>query len=201
MNWAASEKLIPQKPIFRIEVSAGESRKDWLTKEQIKRLMEHCKPHRALFILLAVSTAKRREAILSLKWENVILHMQGYEAINFGDDIGNKRRGTTTIAGHAKLVAALKAAKEVAKSGYVIEWKGERLHDIKTTLQTACKAAGLEAFGVHTLKHTSITWMVQAGMSYERIAKATNTTKEIIEHVYGHHNQEFLAEVASAVAF
>jgi integrase len=181
LNWAYSEKLIPAAPAFRVELSTGTPRQDWLTKDEVSRLMKKCKPHLALFVLLAVSTAKRREAILSLEWENVQLHMQGYEAINFGDDVKNKRRGSATIAGHAKLLEALKAAKSIAASDYVIEWKGERLYDIKTTLQTACREAGVKHVTAHTFKHTSITWMVQAGMSYERIAKATNTTKEIIE--------------------
>ncbi|UPY35936.1 tyrosine-type recombinase/integrase [Sediminicoccus sp. KRV36] len=141
------------------------------------------------------------EAILSLKWDQVALHLKGHEQIDFGGDVGNKRRGVAPIVGNTGLVAALKHAKGLATSDYVIEFRGERISDVKTALSAACRRAGIKHISAHTLKHTSITWMVQAGMSYEKIAKATHTSKEIIERVYGHHNPAFLAEVANAVSF
>jgi hypothetical protein len=54
---------------------------------------------------------------------------------------------------------------------------------------------------VGVLKHTAITWMVQEGVSFERIAKFTDTSKEMIERVYGHFSPSFVREAISAVAF
>jgi integrase len=102
LNWASSEKLIEGKPTFRIELSAGDPRTDWITKEEAVQLMGACAPHLALFLRIALSTAKRREAILSLKWDNLALHLKGHKKIDFGGDVGNKRRGVTPIVGNTK---------------------------------------------------------------------------------------------------
>ncbi|MBU8538739.1 tyrosine-type recombinase/integrase [Falsiroseomonas tokyonensis] len=201
LNWAAAENLIPKAPTFRIELTSGAVRSDWLTKDEANLLMKASAPHLALFILIALSTAKRREAILSLKWDDVKLHLPGHEAIDFGDDVGNKRRGSTPIAGNKRLIDALRTAKDEATGPYVISYRGERIADVKTAIAAACRRAGIRSIGAHTLKHTAITWMVQADMTYERIAKFTNTSKDVIERVYGHHSPSFVAEASQAVSF
>jgi integrase len=202
LNWAGSERLIGHTPTFRIELSAGDSRDVWITKESANRLIAAASPHIALFILIALSTAKRREAILSLTWNRVSLHMQGYETIDFGDDVGNKRRGKTPISGMTRLIAALKAAKAVAQTDYVIEFRGKPVGTgIKTALAAACRRAGIEHISAHVLKHTAVTWMIQGGMTFEEVSKFTNTSKDIIQRVYGHHSPEFVAGAARALAF
>ncbi|WP_207791966.1 site-specific integrase [Siccirubricoccus phaeus] len=201
LNWAGSEDKIDRVPTFRIELSAGEARDRWITKEEANRLMETSSPHIALFLLIALSTAKRREAILTLTWGNVALHPAGHETIDFGDDVGNKRRGKTPIAGNVRLIEALKAAKGVAKTPYVIEFRGKQVADVKTALRASCRRAGVEEITSHVLKHSAITWMVQAGIPYEQIGKFTNTSKDIIEKVYGHHSPAFVAEAVGALAF
>ncbi|WP_304815509.1 tyrosine-type recombinase/integrase [Falsiroseomonas sp.] len=201
LNWAASEHKIPRPPNFRIELSSGTARTDWISKEEANKLMGVAPSHLALFLLIALTTAKRREAILSLKWADVALHLPGHESINFGEDVGNKRRGSTPIIGAARLIEALKTAKAVAKTDYVVEFRGRRVMDVKTSMTAACKRAGLRHISAHTLKHSAITWMVQADVPLERIAKFTNTSKEVIEATYGHHSPSFVAEAVNAVAF
>ncbi|PWC56658.1 hypothetical protein TSO221_01490 [Azospirillum sp. TSO22-1] len=200
-NWAHAERLTERKPEFRIELSSGKVRDEWITKEQANALVRESPSHLALFILLALSTAKRREAILDLKWDDVDLSRPGHEVLHFGEDVGNKKRGSTPIAGNKRLIAALNAAKEKAETDYVIEWRGERVEDVKTALSGAAKRAGIPHLSSHVLKHTAVTWMVQAGVPFERIAKFTNTSKEVIERVYGHHSPSFVQEAIAAVAF
>jgi integrase len=201
LKWAHSEQSIEREPKFKIELSNGESREHWITQDEARKLVDSAAPHLALFIIIALGTAKRREAILSLTWDQVKLHLPGHETIDFGDDIGNKRRGLTAIAGIPRLVAALRAAKEAATSPYVIEYKGERVKDVKTAMAAACRRAGVADVSPHVLKHTAITWMVQGRMSFEQIAKFTKTSRDMIERVYGHHSPEFVAGVSEALAF
>lgn len=200
-NWASSERLLDRTPEFRIELTSGRVRDEWITKEEANALIRVAAPHLALFILIALSTAKRREAILDLTWDNVDLSRPGHEIIHFGDDVGNKKRGSTPIAGNKRLITALTAAKERATTEYVIEWRGAKVEDVKVALTATAKRAGIQHVSSHMLKHTSITWMVQAGVSFERIAKFANTSKEIIERVYGHHSPSFVQEAIAAVAF
>lgn len=39
----------------------------------------------------------------------------------------------------------------------------------------------------HTLKHTCITWMLQAGVSTWEVAGFTSTGENLIRRRYGHH--------------
>ena len=201
LNWSFAEKLIQSEIKFRIELTNGKVRDKWITKEEANRLMDASSPHMALFILLALSTAKRREAILSLTWDQVDLSRPGHEIIHFGEDVGNKKRGSTPISGNKRLINALIKAKETATTDFVIEWRGKRMLDVKTALAASSRRAGLERVSSHVLKHSAVTWMVQAGVSFERISKFTNTSKEIIQRVYGHHSPEFVADATEALAF
>lgn len=201
LNWAASERFISRLPTFQIELSQGGTRDRWITKEEANLLIDNAPPHVALFITIAVFTAKRRQAILGLKWSDVSLHIPGHEILDFGADVGNKKKGKTPIAGGKRLIEALKEAKKIATCDYVIEFKGAPVKDVKTAMEATCRRANIEKISPHVLKHTAITWMVQADMTYERISKATNTTKEVIERVYGHHSPSFVSEAMDAVSF
>jgi len=203
LNWAFAEGLIPTKPGFRIELSSGDSRYGWITKDEASKLMSFAPTHLRLFILLALSTAKRRGAILSLTWDKVDLSRRGHEIVHFGDDIGNKKKGSTPISGTPRLVEALKVAHASTdrKTNYVIEFRGEGVRDVKTSLAATAKRAGIQHVGAHMLKHTAITWMVQADMNFERISEFTNTSVEMIRKHYGHHSPSFIAEAQSALAF
>lgn len=206
-NWAYNDKLIARQPNFRIELTNGRVRDEWITKEEANRLVEAAADHIALYVLIALSTAKRRGAILDLTWDRVHLDRPGHEFIDFGEDVGNKRRGTVPIAGNKRLIEALRYARRQTESNYVIEAQKSRtgpkgkLSDVKTGLKAACKRARIRQISTHVLKHTAITWMVQAGVSFERIAKFSNTSVEIIERVYGHHSPSFVQEATDAVVF
>jgi integrase len=67
-----------------------------------------------------------------------------------------------------------------------------------------CKTSQLttvEGVTPHVLKHTSITWLVQAGHQFEWIAKLSSTSRDVIEKVYGHHSPQFLNSVGRDLSF
>jgi hypothetical protein len=65
----------------------------------------------------------------------------------------------------------------------------------------ACERAKVEPITPHVLKHTSISWMVMSGTFFERIAAFTNTSKDVVERVYGKISPSFLRDIAQAVSF
>lgn len=200
ITWARKEGIIESQREYSVNISSGEARVEWISKVEAKKLEEVAAPHLALFIRLALATAKRREAILSLRWDKVDL-TPGREKIDFGDDVGNKRRGEVYINGHTKLLNALTEARRKAQTPFVIEYKGKGLKDVKTAMAAACKRAGIREISAHVLKHSSITWMLNDHMTFEQIAMKTHTSKEIIQRVYGHLSPQFVAAAASATDF
>ena len=51
----------------------------------------------------------------------------------------------------------------------------------------------------HTLKHTAITWMLQAGASVWDAAGYFGTSPDTIERVYGHHSPDFQKSAVDAL--
>src|SRR5215469_1474223 len=91
-----------------------EPRDRWLTRPELARLLNaartpHARPYLPLFILIAIYTGRRKEAILSLRWRQVNLEAR---TINFeisGRKRTNKRRGVVPIP--SQLLRHLKRAR------------------------------------------------------------------------------------------
>jgi len=192
---------------FRYPVPNTTTRRHaWLTKKQAKLIAEHAMPHCQLFMMLALASAARHKAILELKWDMVDLE---HGEIDFGPAVGNKDRPVTKVS--KKLLKRLKEAHETACTDHVIEYGGKSISSIDTAYERAVIRAGFVAghnskgepkpkYSVHVLKHTSITWMVQAQISYEEIAQITNTSKDVIQKHYGHHDPKLSAKAQKATA-
>ena len=211
LAWAYRNGWVDREIKIKSPVKAPPPRERWLTKAEAKKLVDvGCKgyPHIELFILIALQTAARMTAILELKWDQVHLPKSedgrpvigtgglkesGY--IDFGQGSGNKRRGRVPLGNNPRLFFALVASDMGAETDYVIEYRGKRVKNIKKGIAAAARRAGLEGVSAHTLKHTSISWLVQAGHSFECIAKITATSAAVIEQIYGHHSPDFLNAV------
>jgi len=195
LHWAKREKWITTAPDFRMPVKQPAPRDRWLTREEAAALLGACTtPHVRLFVLLALSTGARKEAIAELTWDRVDL---ARGIVDFGMGHGNKRRTVVPISG--KALDEIRGAFEVRTTGYVLEWGGRSAGDVKIAFGKACRRAGLERVTPHVLRHTAATWMVMAGIELEEVARFLGTTKEMIERVYGKHSPEYLKEAAAAL--
>lgn len=137
------------------------------------------------------------------KWH----HLDGYDfdlemaaplTFDFGRGRGNKRRGPGTVGlSNVALYDALVEAHKRRKSDYVIEWRGKKVGRVDLT--DAYRRAKITGATQHTLKHTCCSWLVQAGISYEQIAKLVGTSAKTIEKHYGHLSPEHLAAVGNVL--
>ena len=126
--------------------------------------------------------------------------------LDLGHGRGNKRRGTGAISlTNWKLYMALAFAyspridfPEKYTCEHVISFRNKRISTVD--LSDAYKRAGIEGANVHTLKHTCCTWLVQAGVSYEKVAKMVGTTARMIEQHYGHWSPEHLATAGDVLS-
>jgi integrase len=115
-----------------------------------------------LFILLGLYTGRRKEAILSLRWPQVDLDAGLIDFEIAGRKRTKKKRGKVPIP--PRLLPHLRRARKRGTDlGYVLHVNGERIGDIKKGFAAAWKRAGIEGVCPHTLKHTAITWSMQAG--------------------------------------
>jgi integrase len=212
---------------FTMPVSKAPPRERWLTRLECELLIYVGCPteeqdHLRLFIRIALAVGARREAILQLTWDRVTLPREAVEwvsnaddpdfeyqkvvkpvLLDFGKSVGKKRRVRhVAIGDNSSLYHALVAAKERAKTEFVIEWNGKPVADVKTALNKAYKRAKIpDASGAHLLRHTSVTLMVMNGIGYEKIGKLVGMSPKMVETTYGHHSAEYLHAIGSVTAF
>jgi integrase len=200
-------------PVIESPVAEPQSRHRWLSKEEARKLLDAATtPHIRLFTRLGLETTARKAAIEQLRWKTNVDVDTGF--IDFGPHIGNKRRPRQRLS--EGLLEELRAAYEVRATDFVLEWGGRPAGDVKKAFRlTAIRAGFIVGYrrGVdgkpvpitdvtpHVLKHTGISWMVQAGLSYELIGQYSNTSPKMIERVYGHLSPDTMARAHAALIF
>lgn len=174
-------------------------RDKWLSREEAKRLLAACgTPHLRLWCLIALTTGRRKGAILDLTWDRVDLERRTIDFDVPGRVETRKRRGAISIP--RRLVAALADAREVAVTPHVIEYRARRLKDIERGFAQAVEDAGLPLWVTpHVLKHTAISWLAER-WSPAQIADYTATHLETVMRVYRKVNGEQLAEMGEDLA-
>jgi integrase len=197
LGWATDHKIIGHRPHISNPVQPPPPRERWLTKEEANQLVAACTaPHLRLFVILALATVPRMGALLEARW-----HQIDWEAatINFGRGHGNKRRAVVPLNGEA--LKALKAAREMATSEWIVEYHGRRVATIKRGFAAACRRAGIEDVTPHILRHSGATWMAVDGVPLSEIARMLGDSERTVERVYAKHTPAYLRRASGALQF
>ena len=196
---AAPKLRLPEKPAARDR---------WLTVPEVAALVRaaYRNPrtrHLARYILIAVRTGTRSDAILRLQfmpnttggWVDLDRGLMFRRGI--GEAESKKR--TPPIPIPAKLLPHLRRwQREGAR--HVVNVGGQRVAAVKSAWRTAIKAAGIEHCTRHDLRHTAITWGMSRGMSTWEAAGFFGVSVDLIERVYGHHSPSYLADAAAKMS-
>lgn len=198
INYAYRDNLIDTCPhIWKPQKSKPRSR--WLTLHEAAKLLnaarqnEKARNHLAIFILIALYTGARSQAILRLKWCQVDL-MRGYIDFTSPDDSENKQAAVVPIS--LKLLGHLKRHRKYGTElGYVININQARVKSVKTSFASTCKRSGLNDVTPHTLRHTAASWRVQRRVPTYEVAKLLgHSSPQMIEKVYGHLSPDHLRD-------
>lgn len=195
LKWAQEEKWIAERP--KIEVPRQPPPRDrWLTREEADRLLAAAiAPHVRTFLALALHTAARAGALLELTWDRVNLDTK---LIDLGLAPGGKGRAVVPI--NDDLLAVLRETRALATCSYVVEHGGAPVVSVKTGTRAAVRRAGLAKVTPHILRHTAATWMVQAGVPIQEVARYLgHADSKLTERVYAHHAPDFLRRAAKAL--
>lgn len=197
LNWAAKRGIIERAPHIELP-SKPAPRERHLTPEEAAALIEAAgMPHVRLFILLALDTAGRAEALLQLTWDRVDLE-RGVIRLALWD--GQRRKGRATVPMTRRLRAALSEAREGATTDWVIEYAGRQVTTIRRGFAAAVERAGLEDVTPHVLRHTAAVWMAEAGIPMQEIAQYLgHSDSRITERVYARYSPDGLRRAADAL--
>jgi integrase len=159
--------------------------------------------HLARFILVALYTGTRHDAILRLQWmPNVdggwidlaagVLYRRPTGAV---DSI--KRRPPVPIP--PRLSPHLRRWRGLT-ARYVIEYAGRSIRSKeRRAWRTARDLAGLgPEVTPHILRHTCATMLLQLGVSVYDVAGVLGTAEDVIRRTYGHHAQDHLRHAVAA---
>lgn len=157
--------------------------------------------HAARFALIGLYTGTRHDAILRLRWgvqsgggwfdlDRGILYRRGA-----GVRETTKRRPPAPLP--PQLAAHARRWRRLTVHGPV-EYEGVMLAKMRRAFATACRLAHLDDVTPHTLKHTSVTWMLQSGVSTWEVAGYFGTSEAMIRATYGHHATDYLKGAAGS---
>lgn len=165
-----------------------------LTRAEYKALLKAAKAnHLRLFIMLALTTAGRKEAVLDLTWDRVSFES---ERINLGK--GPRQKGRAVITMGDELRKQLLKAYEGRTCDYVIEWAGDRVQNIRHGFDTACQKASIKGVTPHTLRHTAAVWMAEDGRPMSEIAQFLgHSDSRTTERIYARFGPDYLKKAAS----
>lgn len=187
---------LPEKP---------EAKDRWLTVSEAARLLSAARHggretrlYLPLFVLIALYTGARKEAIVSLRWSQVDL---GAGRINFavpGRRKTKKRRPHLPIP--RRLMPFLRHAwsRRSSDIGPVLHIGGKPIQRIDKGFRAAVKRAGLAGVTPHTLRHTRGTWLAQAGVPMWEIAGWLGQDPETTARIYAHHHPDYMTAARDA---
>ncbi|WP_439572604.1 tyrosine-type recombinase/integrase [Phreatobacter sp.] len=161
--------------------------------------------HVARFVLVALRTGSRHEAVLALSWlpqisggwvdvDRSVMHRRGTDETETA-----KRRPPTRIS--RKLLPHLRRWRrldEAAGIHHVISWRGDRIAKLRTGWDRARRFASLpDHVTPHVLRHTRCTWLMQEGVPIAEAAGSVGMSIATFERVYGHHHPDFQSRAAA----
>lgn len=210
-NYCVREGYLTSAPIVTLP-AAPETNQGALTRDEVARMLWACRKNRvrrrhlAQFILVSIYTGTRAAAAMSLRidgpsistgWcdlDRGILHRRGAE-----ERVTKKRRTPTRIP--RQLLSHLKRWRDRLGQTWAVEdYRGGRVAEMNQGFDALVVDAGLTWRPTpHTLKHTAITWAIEAGVSVEDASGFFGTSAQTITNVYWHLSPKFLETAVSAI--
>ena len=179
----------------------------WLERDEAARLLwaAYRNPkakHLARFILIALYTGTRSDAILGLRF---MRHTQGGWIDTERGLIYRRAEGTAETKKRQppvpippKLLAHLRRWERTG-ARWAVEFEGQRVGSVKRAWATALAESGIDHATRHDLRHTAITWAMRCGVDRWSAAGFFGLTMDQLEATYAHHRPDHLRSAVEAM--
>lgn len=194
LNWRGVTGAVFEAP------SAPPPRDRHLTRAEFSTLLDAAgSPHIRLFMILALSTAGRKSAILQLTWDRVDFERG---QIRLGVVGERNRKGRALVPMTDRLRRELLTAQAAALTPFVIEYGGDPVKNIKKGFAKAVERSGLIDVTPHDLRHSAAVWMAEDGIPMDEIAQFLgHSDPRITFRVYARYSPAYLKKAASSLEF
>lgn len=206
LNFCHAEGHLTSAPKVRLPAKPA-PRDRWLTRDETARLLRaaYRNPkarHLARFILVAMYTGTRSDAILRLRFmastEGGWVDVQRGTMHRRGVGVVENRKRQPPIPIPRSLLAHLRRWKRNG-ARFVVEIDGQRVGSIKTAWRTALREADIEHCTPHDLRRTAVTWAMMNGIDKWAACGFFGLTLDVLESVYGHFHPTYLASAIEAM--
>lgn len=167
----------------------------YINREEFSKLLSGSnEPHIKLFLILAITTGARSNALLDLEWDRVDLERRILD-LRLRDS--HLRKGRAVIPINDTALRYLTVAASTRRTEYVIEYHGKRVQKIRNSILAISKRVGLHV-SPHMLRHSAAVWMAEGGVPMSEIAQYLgHSNTAITERVYARYSPGYLRKAAS----
>ena len=206
LNYCHAEGYLTIAPKVRLPAKPA-PRERWLTRDEAARLLRatYRNPkarHLARFVLVAIYTGTRSEAILRMRYmpstEGGWVDTRTGTMHRRGVGVAETKKRTPPIPIPRQLLAHLRRWERNG-ARYVVEVDGQRVGSVKTAWKTALAESGIDHCTRHDLRHTAVTWAMQNGIDKWAACGFFGVTMDVLESTYGHYHPDYLRSAVEAM--
>ncbi len=206
LNYCHAEGYLTIAPKVRLPAKPA-PRDRWLTRDEAARLLRAAyrnprSKHLARFILVAIYTGTRSEAILRMRFmpntEGGWVDTEAGMMYRRGVGVAETKKRQPPIPIPRPLLAHLRRWERNG-ARHVVEVDGQRVGSVKTAWKNALAESGVGHCTRHDLRHTAITWAMQNGIDKWAAAGFFGVGLNLLERVYGHHHPDYLRSAVEAM--
>ena len=193
---AAKWQLTDTNPLRLVDkLKEPRGRVRWLDDDERKRLLDECRKRPDLYtvVVLALSTGARRMEIWGLHWKDVDLNRG---LITFHETKNGERR-SVPLQSHALELMRERARVRRIDSDLVFPSpkNPQKPFDFKRPFEQALKAAEIDDFRFHDLRHSAASYLAMSGASLAEIAEVLgHKTLQMVKR-YSHLSEGHVSKV------
>lgn len=208
VNMYARENVLDYTPKFTTPPKET-PRTEYLTRSEAARMILNAHrmgyKHLVRYLIIGLYSGSRSSVITGMQW--MPNTTSGYFDLERGimyrsaprHQETNKRKRPATIP--KRLMFWLKRwfkedSNEFGYVPHVIRYRGKPVKSVKKTWKTVREMSGISPEIVpHSMRHSSITWAMQGGVSISTVASFYSVSIEVLQNTYWHHHPEFQEEM------
>ncbi|WP_373020988.1 tyrosine-type recombinase/integrase [Thiomicrorhabdus sp.] len=196
LNKAHKEWEVKCSPPYIKLLKEPKKRVRWITEPEAERLISLLPEHLADMVTFALETGLRESNITLLRWDQVDLSQRAI--FIEGDDILKSDKAfVVPLSDMAVEIIRRQVGKNRER---VFTYKGKGVRRANTyAFKNAVKAAGLENFRFHDLRHTWATWHVQRGTPIEILQELGGWSDYKMVKRYAHFTHQHLQQYVDRV--
>lgn len=186
-----------------------EGRTRWLERHEAAKLLWAARrvEHVKRLALIVLYSGTRPGAALALRWmpspTGGWIDVDGGVIHRRGDRQGESRKRKPPVKIHSRLLPHLRRWRRADLAHgitAVCHYNTETVRSLHKAWRGVRARAELGAdVTPHVLRHTCVTWLLQAGVPAWEVAGFAGMSLETLERVYGHHSPKWQERAASAI--